>query len=983
MAINRSYFWYNCSMKNKAVFSWQKVIAFFSVWFLLFCNMAFAINLQMVSVSTSGVLVDGNSGVSQSANSTSFYGRYVAFQSAPTPLSSDTDIFVHDRQSGNTELISIGWTGGIANEESRDASISADGRYVAFSSGATNLVIDDVNGWMDIFVRDRQLGITELVSVNNLGEQADAASQTPFISGNGRYVAFVSAATNLVPDDTNGVSDIFVYDRDLDQIERVSVNDLGVEGNLASDDVSISYDGRFVAFNSDATNLVAGATGRTYVYDRLNGTIENIPFSSGQAYISGNGRYVAFRASHFDMGIGNSALDIYVYDRETQNTGIASLNDDVAAYSQDPSISYNGRFVMFWSTSTTLVPDYAGTGQDIYLHDMETGTTRLVSANLDGTFGNDISRYGTVSYSGFNIAFNSGANNLVSGDTNGVSDVFLYTLNELPTNINLSPSSINEGEDIGTVVGALTTVDPDISDNHTYSFTCSSPGAGDGSFSILGDELLSAEIFDYNAQDEYEICIRTEDEFGATFDKNFTISILEDVPPPPPPPSGGGSSGGGSYNPPEPPTPVYGCIFSWAENYNPLAEENDGSCIFPVIQIPGCTDSSAINFNLSANTNDGSCQFVDFPEFEPETPQVDPESEQEDDNETQIIPNEWDPFPEVENPIIDLPETEDGTLSPNDFLSFYLAPAKNSIETISFAGLVLPMVVFVITQPAVAASIPIRIWNIIPTLLGLKRRKRPWGTVYDSVTKQPLDPVHVTLFDESGKEIATTITDLDGRFGFLVPAGIYSIRAEKDGYQFPSRKMEGKQRDSLYGDLYQGETIEIRGEEDIIVKNIPMDNISFNWNEFEKSQNKNLMKFYSRRDLFFARVAGLLFFTGIISSVILLFVLPSPVNYIVFGIYVLVIILRVFGVDTKKPGYVFDQNGFPLSFGIIKVFSAALNREVGHSVIGKTGKYYLLVPNGEYYLKISQKIGEDDYREVMTTDIVKVKDGYIGRKLKV
>lgn len=313
-------------------------------------------------------------------------------------------------------------------------------------------------------------------------------------------------------------------------------------------------------------------------------------------------------------------------------------------------------------------------------------------------------------------------------------------------------------------------------------------------------------------------------------------------------------------------------------------------------------------------------------------------------------------------------------------------PQKTSVA-VSAVGVAIPTIVTVVTQPAVVAnvvSIPLRLWNLIPVWLGLRRKKRPWGTVYDSVTKQPLDPVYVSLRNQEGNVVATTVTDLDGRFGFLVPPGRYFISARKDDYVFPSQKLSGHMQDDLYNNLYFGEEIVISGDEDLVIKNIPMDSKTFNWNEFEKSRNKSLMRFYSRRELFLARSANILFWIGFAISLGALFHTPTTLNDVLFGVYALVLLLRSLGVKPKKPGYITERaTGFPLSFGIVKVVSELLGKEIAHTVIGKTGKYYLLVPRGTYYVTIEKKIGEDAYEQVFQSKAFKTKKGYIGNTFKI
>ncbi|MBK8176412.1 MAG: PD40 domain-containing protein [Rhodospirillales bacterium] len=217
--------------------------------------------LRLVNVDAAGAQGNGYGDYP----SISASGRYVAFDSFASDLvAGDTngrvDILVKDLQTGAVARVSTSAHGAQANDHSTQASISADGRYVAFASDASNLVADDTNGLTDIFVKDLQTGAIIRATTGADGTQANADSTHASISADGRYVAFASNASNLVSGDTNGVTDIFVKDLQSGAIIRLSTADNGAQGNHPSVDPFLSADGHFVAFNSSSSNLVAGDT---------------------------------------------------------------------------------------------------------------------------------------------------------------------------------------------------------------------------------------------------------------------------------------------------------------------------------------------------------------------------------------------------------------------------------------------------------------------------------------------------------------------------------------------------------------------------------------------------------------------------------------------------------------------------------------------------------------------------------------------------
>jgi len=236
--------------------------------------------------------------------------------------------------AGDIERISVASDGSQANGNSEEPSISSDGFIVAFISDATNLVPADTNGVQDVFVHDRNTGATGRVSIASAGTQADEEAFTLSLSSNGSFVAFGSFATNLVPGDTNGVIDVFVHDRDADITERVSIATAGTQGNGESFSPAISADGQFVAFRSDATNLVPLDTNNNsdiFVHNRLTGSTERVSVASDGTQangdsispaISSDGRFVAFssEASNLVAGDTNNKADIFVHDRQNDTT---------------------------------------------------------------------------------------------------------------------------------------------------------------------------------------------------------------------------------------------------------------------------------------------------------------------------------------------------------------------------------------------------------------------------------------------------------------------------------------------------------------------------------------------------------------------------------------------------------------------------------------------------------------------------------------
>jgi hypothetical protein len=294
------------------------------------------------------------------------------------------DIFVRNRALGTTERVSVALDGGFPDSDSRDdLTVSADGRFVAFTSNASNLVAGDTNGRLDVFVRDRLLGFTERVSVASNGSQAnEGRSEQSAMSADGRFVTFTSEAANLVPGDTNGTWDVFVRDRQLGTTERISVSSWGEEANGPSEAPAISGNGRFITFRTLATNFVAGDVNDKYnffVHDRLNHTtslVDVTPFghvgngdAEAVAAVSADGRYVAFASSSSLVAVDAGPPQVYVRDLYAGATvRVSQALDGTPANGKSylPALSPEGDVVAFISVANNLVPNDTNGFSDVF-----------------------------------------------------------------------------------------------------------------------------------------------------------------------------------------------------------------------------------------------------------------------------------------------------------------------------------------------------------------------------------------------------------------------------------------------------------------------------------------------------------------------------------------------------------------------------------------------------------------------------------------
>ena len=384
------------------------------------------------------------------------------------------DIYVYDVSTDTFEMVSVSNAGNIGDNTSRSPSISANGRYVAFQSAASNLVtIPNLGGLFNVYVHDRQTGITTLVSKNSLGQAVAGGSFDPAISADGRYIAYTSNSDQIEDSDSNGISDVFVYDRITDVNTKVSVATGGAPSTGASSQPAINDDGRYIAFASEATNF-----------------------------------------ENFDT---NNQVDIYRHDRQTNTTSIVStttslliINGQILVVEEAgsgqsflPSISANGQHIAFITNAENLVDIGAGVNQ-IALKNMAFGAQQsdleLISINEDGQPGNASSRNPSISADAQYVSFFSDADNLIDDDTNNSWDVFLYNR----SNSNMERISVGDDNTQG------------IGNGQVFSFRVPQRLISDDgryvAFETRLANLVADDVDDENNVDDLDVFIRDRGE---------------------------------------------------------------------------------------------------------------------------------------------------------------------------------------------------------------------------------------------------------------------------------------------------------------------------------------------------------------------------------------------------------------------------------------------------------------------------------------
>ena len=414
-----------------------------------------------VSLDANGAQTAG----AQQENSISGDGRYIAFVTPFAFVTADTngldDVYVRDTQTNTTLLVSVATDGTLGNGVSVHPAISANGQFVVFQSNATTLTSQGIGG---IFVRDLVNHTTSIVSVNNSGTPTGSPSFYPAISADGRYVAFASWARQNLTGNCGSIYDnianVYLRDTVANITTCVSVDNGG--NQMTGGNATISGDGRYVFFGSGI---------QLYARDTLNNTTTLMSVdsdgntgnaeSTDQASASYDGRFIAFNsaANNLVPNDTNGWKDTFVHDRDTDTDGvfdepgaISTIRVSVAtdgtqgtAYSlYPPSISADGRLVAFTSRAKNLVPGIAYDTEELYLRDTLLNTTSRISVSSSGVQASSSSQYPSMSANGHFVSFSSYASDLVSGDTNGNTDIFRHETDTIaPTVASINRTAIN------------------------------------------------------------------------------------------------------------------------------------------------------------------------------------------------------------------------------------------------------------------------------------------------------------------------------------------------------------------------------------------------------------------------------------------------------------------------------------------------------------------------------------------------------------
>lgn len=435
-----------------------------------------------VGVSNSGAQPTGSTALIV-GNDISVDGRFIVFTSAagnlvPNDTNDTFDVFLRDNQAKTTERVSIADDEAQTPQGGFGGKVSADGRYVAFSSGSANLVAGDTNMSLDVFLRDRQAGTTVRVSVKGANTQVSGSSLLDDMTPDARFVTFTSDADDVVVLDENSSTDVFLRDRTTAVTRRLSMATDGTEGDTDSFGSSMSNDGLYVVFVSASATLDPdNACGCTDVFlrDRNTGATTRVTVSQGgtlvdgnsvNPIISGDGKVIVFDSdalSLIDPADGNGLTDVYatarasgVFQRVSDSLDPSDPEDPLSARDANgdstmSGVSYDGRFVSFTSGAKNLLSQPLAATQNSFIRDRTTGVTHLAGtttamgepSSVDPSLAGSMSA--GMSDDGRYLLFASNASDVVSPDSNSTGPDLYQASNPVPLILAASPTTVARG----------------------------------------------------------------------------------------------------------------------------------------------------------------------------------------------------------------------------------------------------------------------------------------------------------------------------------------------------------------------------------------------------------------------------------------------------------------------------------------------------------------------------------------------------------
>jgi hypothetical protein len=421
----------------------------------------------------------------------------------------------------------------------------------------------------------------------------------------------------------------------------------------------------------------------------------------------------------------------------------------------------------------------------------------------------------------------------------------------------------------------------------------------------------------------------------------------------------------------------YACKDQTATNYDPSPSKVAKNSLCNYAGGYACKDQTAINYDADPNlqADNTLCKYPQdqyaCKDLTATNYNLDPKLHA--DNTLCKYPKESyackDPNANNYNPDPDLHSDKTLCKYKNDFLSAFKLGGGGKAPW-------WPMMLGLIGLASSAPGIVIRATHMLTTFVWGRKKIR--GVVYDSNSKEPLDPVYVSVVDlATNQEVKNQLTDLEGRFGFVLPKGHYKITAGKTNYLFPSVKLGGRVSDEVYDRLYFGEPFTVENEDQVVSMNIPMDPLGTDWNQVEKHRT-GFIQYLIKGQTKFAWLFNILFVLGFLASIMITYFYPTWWNYVMTGLYVVLGLIQVYGHGPIKAGKVM-KGGQPLAYGIVHVWSAGLNREIAKRVVETSGSYYILVPKSDYFVTIDQKNQDGTYTKIFTSNVFHARNGVIDK----